>query len=216
MGSKTSSTKIMIPFNFVLISFLGILLLGLLLSPAIAVSSEKGVTLTFKKATRKLDPDSQVKASIPLPRDIVRSNVDYQGGTFYTEARKNRIDRFKCSACHGNKEVMIQNAAKISHADIVITHGQKDGPENCNTCHDPNNRDSLISTKGEPIDMDHAYEMCGQCHFRQKKDWVGGAHGKRVTFWAGKRVVQNCTSCHNPHSPRFEKRMPATYSVPLK
>jgi predicted CXXCH cytochrome family protein len=22
----------------------------------------------------------------------------------------------------------------------------------------------------------------------------------------------NCVSCHNPHSPRFEKRFPATYS----
>jgi formate-dependent nitrite reductase cytochrome c552 subunit len=28
-------------------------------------------------------------------------------------------------------------------------------------------------------------------------------------------VVYNCASCHNPHSPRFEKRFPATYSVPL-
>jgi predicted CXXCH cytochrome family protein len=27
--------------------------------------------------------------------------------------------------------------------------------------------------------------------------------------------VFNCTTCHNPHSPRFEKRFPATYSVPI-
>ena len=40
-------------------------------------------------------------------------------------------------------------------------------------------------------------------------------HGKRVSNWAGERVVFNCATCHDPHSPRFEKRFPATYSVPL-
>jgi hypothetical protein len=28
-------------------------------------------------------------------------------------------------------------------------------------------------------------------------------------------VVKNCTSCHDPHSPRFKKRWPAIYSPPL-
>jgi predicted CXXCH cytochrome family protein len=25
-------------------------------------------------------------------------------------------------------------------------------------------------------------------------------------------VIFNCTTCHDPHSPRFEKRFPVTYS----
>ncbi len=54
--------------------------------------------------------------------------------------------------------------------------------------------------RGQKIDFDHSYQLCGQCHFRQKRDWLGGAHGKRETYWAGERVVRNCTSCHNPHS----------------
>ncbi|MGB5884125.1 MAG: hypothetical protein WBG28_08515, partial [Desulfobulbales bacterium] len=72
-----------------------------------------------------------------------------------------------------------------------------------------------VDMEGKQIDFDHSYLLCGQCHFRPKRDWLGGAHGKRVTYWAGKRVVMNCTSCHNPHSPAFKTKMPETYSLPL-
>jgi hypothetical protein len=181
-----------------------------------AFSSESGVTSKFKKATQKLDAADQVETTIPLPKDIVKTNMLYQGGVFYTETRKDKIKRFKCSACHNNKTVNIKNAAAISHADIKINHGEKNSALACNTCHSEKDRDYLTTSKGENIDIDHVYDMCGQCHFRQKKDWIGGAHGKRVAYWAGERVVENCTSCHNPHSPRFEKRWPSTYSVPLK
>ncbi len=181
-----------------------------------AFSSESGIGNKIKKATEKLDKTTQVEATIPLPKNIVKASMDYQGGAFFTEARKPQIKRFKCSSCHNNKDISIKNASQISHADIQIDHGDKQGPLSCNTCHYENNRDFLTTSKGNKIDMDHVYDMCGQCHFRQKKDWVGGAHGKRVTYWAGERVVKNCTSCHNPHSPLFEKRWPKTYSVPLK
>ncbi|MBT7891679.1 MAG: hypothetical protein HN580_21865 [Deltaproteobacteria bacterium] len=190
---------------------------GTLIFAAIAAfSSQDGVIQKFKGATQKLDPENQVQASIPLPKNIVKANMPYQGGVFYTDTRKSQISKFKCSSCHGNKEEMTKNASKISHADIVIQHGGKDGPDSCNACHSAVDRDFLTNINGNKIDMDHAYDMCGQCHFRQKKDWIGGAHGKRIDYWAGQRVVNNCTSCHNPHTPRFEKRWPATYSVPLK
>ena len=189
----------------------------LLLCSALTVfSNEQDVAARVKKATQKLDTTQQVDAIIPLPKNIVRAHMEYQGGTFFTEARKSEITRFKCSSCHNNKKVSILNAADISHADIKINHGGKDTPLACNTCHSQDDRDFLVTSKTSKIDLDHAYDMCGQCHFRQKKDWIGGAHGKRVTYWAGERVVKNCTSCHNPHSPKFEKRWPKTYSVPLK
>ena len=181
-----------------------------------AFPNQKGVTARAKEATQKVDRARQVETIIPVPKNIVKATMEYQGGTFFTEARKNEIPRFRCSSCHNNKKVSIQNAADISHADIKVVHGGKDKPLACNTCHSQEDRDFLVTSKGSKIDLDHVYDMCGQCHFRQKKDWIGGAHGKRVTYWAGERVVKNCTSCHNPHSPRFEKRWPATYSVPLK
>jgi len=177
-----------------------------LFSAVTVLSNEQGVASRVKKVTTKINNTQQVEASIPMPKNSVKVMVEYQGGTFFTEARKSEIKRFKCSECHNGQKVLIQNAADISHADIRIVHGS----------HNPDDRDFLISSKADKIDMDHAYDMCGQCHFRQKKDWIGGAHGKRITYWAGERIVKNCTSCHNPHSPKFEKKWPETYSVPLK
>ncbi len=182
----------------------------------IAFSSQQGVLSKVKNATQKVDKAKQVEAIIPVPKNIVEATMKYQGGTFFTEARKGEIKRYKCSSCHNNKTVSITNAAKISHADIKVTHGDEGNSLSCDTCHAKDDRDFLVTSKREKIDLDHVYNMCGQCHFRQKKDWIGGAHGKRVKYWAGERVVKNCTSCHNPHSPLFEKRWPTTYSVPLK
>ena len=181
-----------------------------------AFPNQDGIASKIKEANQKTNTAEQIKTIIPVPKNIVRATMAYQGGTFFTEARKSEIKRYKCSSCHNDKKISILNAADISHADIKVNHGDKNTPLACNTCHSTDDRDFLVTSKGSKIDLDHVYDMCGQCHFRQKKDWIGGAHGKRVTYWAGERVVKNCTSCHNPHSPRFAKRWPKTYSVPLK
>lgn len=196
--------------------FLIWVMIAVLVFSCLASGEADSVMSRIKQAQKKLDPDKQVTTAIPIPENIIRVKEPYQGGTFYTLPRKNEISRFKCSSCHGDKKVTITNAAAMSHDDIKVNHGPKDGPFSCNTCHSKEDRDLLISSDEKKIDFDHVYNMCGQCHFRQKKDWVGGAHGKREKYWAGKRVVYNCTSCHNPHSPKFKKQWPATYSVPLK
>jgi hypothetical protein len=156
--------------------------------------------------------------AVPLERQVVDDTVlaqeDYQGGSFRVLARKGQIERYKCSSCHGDKPVTVNQGAGLTHGDVVLEHGGA-GNLACIDCHHPEERDFLEDKKGRKIDFDHSYQLCGQCHFRQKRDWLGGAHGKRVSNWAGDRVVYNCTTCHNPHSPKFEKRFPATYSVPL-
>ncbi len=189
-------------------------LLFILVAAGAAFSSSSGVMDKIKQANQAYD--NKMEPPIPVPKDTVKAKFPYQGGDFYTESRKDKIQRYQCSSCHNNKEVMIKNAAKISHADKKVVHGGAGGPLDCNTCHSKTDRDFLNSSKDNRIDMDHVYTLCGECHFRQKKDWIGGAHGKRVSHWAGERVVKNCSSCHDPHSPRFEKRWPATYSPPFK
>ncbi len=139
-----------------------------------------------------------------------------QGGYFWVKTRKDKIQRFKCSQCHNGQKVTIIHAKEMAHDDIVLSHGEKNKPLACNSCHDQDKRDLLFIEPGRLVDMDHSYQLCGRCHFREKKDWIGGAHGKRLSFWAGKRVVANCTYCHNPHSPKFEKRWPRTYSLPIE
>jgi formate-dependent nitrite reductase cytochrome c552 subunit len=175
-----------------------------------------GITKIAKEATAPFNDEKKVDIVAPVYGKTVQVKTRYQGGLFRADARKDKIERFKCSKCHNNKEVLVENASEIAHGDIVLNHGEKDKPLKCYTCHKQDDRDHLVTEKGVNIDMDHSYQMCGQCHFRQKKDWVGGAHGKRISFWAGERIVMNCATCHNPHSPKFAKRWPQTYSLPLE
>ena len=181
-----------------------------------ASADQGGVTEIYQNATAPFDDRLSATSIIALPPDMVMVRTPYQGGRFWTETRKDKMSRFKCSQCHNNKPVNIAKAAEVAHGDIRLNHGSPEKPLSCYTCHNREERNFLVTEAGTKIDMDHSYQMCGQCHFRQRKDWVGGAHGKRISYWAGQRVVKNCASCHNPHSPRFEKRWPVTYSPPYE
>lgn len=189
----------------------------LLLLEVGAFAGEGGVVEKIKKATSPVENKTSAQAMILPPEHSVTVETKLDETPFRTETRKDKIGRFQCSQCHDDKRnITINRAARMAHGEIVLVHGGKDKPLSCYTCHDKADRDFLVTETGVKIDMDHSYQMCGQCHFRQKKDWVGGAHGKRVTFWTGERVVKNCTSCHDPHSPLFKKRFPVTYSWPEK
>ena len=177
-------------------------------------SDQDDVQEIYKNATAPFDDEKKVDSVLPLTDKTVLVKERYQKGRFWTETRKDKMERFTCSKCHDNKNVTVVRAAEMAHGHIVLDHGGRTKPLSCFTCHNKDERDYLVTEAGEKVDMDHSYRMCGQCHFRQKKDWVGGAHGKRIYYWAGKRVVKNCASCHDPHSPRFEKRWPKTYSPP--
>ncbi|MDA8137856.1 MAG: hypothetical protein M0036_04310 [Desulfobacteraceae bacterium] len=175
---------------------------------------EEGVKALFQQAMGPWHDPLAATIAGALPADITQVHETYNGRPFWTQTRKDKVTRFKCSQCHDGRTVTAENAAAVAHGDIVLDHGGAK-PLSCFTCHKDNPRDQFETEKGVTIDMDHVYELCGQCHFRQKSDWIGGAHGKRLDHWAGQRVVANCTSCHNPHSPVFKKRWPATYSLPL-
>ena len=168
----------------------------------------------IQAADQPLDP-MRIDSAHQLPVKTVEAQMEYQGGAFKVLARKDEIKRYRCSVCHNDKPVRVQNGALFTHSDIVINHGLGENILSCIDCHDKKDRDSLVDKQGRKIDYDHSYQLCGQCHFRQERDWVGGAHGKREVYWAGERVVRNCTSCHNPHSPAFKTKMPETYSLPL-
>jgi len=169
----------------------------------------------LERVERDAEPydNNAIEAVRPIAAETVLSRERYQGGTFRVLARKQSINRYRCSSCHTNKPITVRNGAELTHGDIQLTHGRSDALT-CNDCHNSEKLDYLEDKKGNAIDFDHSYQLCGQCHFRQKSDWLGGAHGKRVTYWSGERVIYNCSTCHDPHSPRFEKRFPATYSRP--
>ena len=185
-------------------------LLVLAVAPALA---GHGIMEKVKEAN---EPFDSLQIDTPLPKNTVQVKEEYQGGAFWVLGRKDSIGRFPCSKCHGKKKSFKREGAALAHGDIELVHGQGEERPECKSCHNEKNLDLLSDKKDREIDFDHSYQLCGQCHFRQKSDWVGGAHGKRDTYWTGKRVVWNCATCHDPHSPRFKKRWPSTYSLPLE
>ena len=199
-------TKILYSYFLILLCSVGVVI------PANA--SQTSFLDEVKNTKEKFD-----NRSVPLDKQVIEKSVlvkeKYQGGSFRVLARKDMIGRYKCSACHTGKTVMVNQGLELTHGDIFLEHGEAGQALDCIDCHHAEERDFLEDKKGRKIDFDHSYQLCGQCHFRQKRDWLGGAHGKRVSNWAGDRVVYNCATCHDPHSPRFKKRFPATYSVPL-
>jgi len=196
---------------------LGALAAVILISQAATASGSPGSESVKDRIEQAIEPFDSLKVTTayPLPVKTVEAKEQYQGGSFKVLARKDQITRFRCSVCHNDKMVKVRNGALFTHSDIQLNHGLGRNQLTCNECHAIENRDVLVDKQGGQIDFDHSYQLCGKCHFRQKRDWLGGAHGKRETYWAGERVVRNCTSCHNPHSPAFPTKMPATYSLPL-
>jgi hypothetical protein len=129
---------------------------------------------------------------------------------FFVANRTEKMTQFACSNCH--EEPLPERTEGLSrhpfmHVDIELQHASAEAMD-CRTCHNEQKMDTLKLNDGTEVSFNHAYKTCMQCHFQQGEDWIGGAHGKRLDSWRGKRVVMNCTECHNPHKPAFEQRFP--------
>jgi Zn finger protein HypA/HybF involved in hydrogenase expression len=120
--------------------------------------------------------------------------------------RKQDLFFYPCSQCHEAMEPNPEIRTLQSPHDGEINHGR--GRIWCMSCHSLDNRDYLATLLGEPVDFDDAYLVCGGCHANRQKDWVFGAHGKRVGNWEGERVLNGCPACHNPHEPAIAPREP--------
>ncbi len=207
MKISTNLTAGWLPAGFVLLAFC-------LMAARPGAAGESSFLDEVKSSEAHFD-NRLVRQVLPVTQPTVLAKEEDQRGPFRVLARKQEIERYRCSSCHTAGEVRGRNALALTHGNVVIQHGQEGSKLSCIDCHHPEDRDALEDKKGRKIDFDHSYQLCGQCHFRQKRDWLGGAHGKRVANWAGDRVVYNCTTCHDPHSPKFAKRFPVIYSVPL-
>lgn len=136
-----------------------------------------------------------------------------RGHTFLIPERKSQIELYACTECHTKSlKEMRGEKFKKAHWNIKIHHASIQ-TMNCTTCHEETNLDELKSLTGERIDFNRSYQLCSQCHQKQFKDWVGGAHGKSAGGWAPPRASMTCVNCHNPHKPRFESRWPARYNT---
>ncbi len=137
---------------------------------------------------------------------------------FYIPERKSQIGSFNCTECHSKPLASLKEhkvGEKAAHWNIKLNHA---GAEtmNCTTCHNQNDFDNLQSLTNSTIDFNYSYKLCSQCHQEQFKDWKGGAHGKQLNSWAPPRLSNTCVSCHNPHSPKFEKRWPVRFNTTVE
>ena len=122
--------------------------------------------------------------------------------------RSPNLTRYPCTSCHqGSRLVMADARIPDAHTELRVVHPTETG-STCATCHAPENPELLILGTRDRTPLDHAYQLCAQCHFRQVESWAGGAHGKRFDGWQGRRVVMGCAECHDPHAPALETRMP--------
>lgn len=137
-----------------------------------------------------------------------------EADTFLVENRTHVIERFPCGECHTVPLASMKSpdtTKKRAHWELELHHASGD-VMSCMTCHTPDRMDSLSLLQGGRVSFDESYRLCAGCHSSQAKDWIGGAHGKRVGGWAPPRVIANCASCHNPHDPSWKPRFPARSS----
>ncbi|MGH1364703.1 MAG: hypothetical protein ACRBF0_14165 [Calditrichia bacterium] len=141
-----------------------------------------------------------------IPVDVLSTNPK-----FYVSPQLATISSFPCNECHDRPlrqlTKLVDPEIQKAHWQIQLKHASTDAMD-CQTCHNSEDMNTLVSLTGKKISLNHSYQQCAQCHSGQATDWIGGAHGKRVEGWIPPRIIKNCVQCHDPHQPGWEKRWP--------
>jgi hypothetical protein len=193
--------------------YISFCLLVVLLASSCKHHGEEYHTITDKIKAKSLEYKGTSISSEKFieGQDLIKISED--GHEFLITERKGKIKSFACTDCHTKPlKNMKSNDFKKAHWNIKLNHADSN-TMNCITCHNSKNINSLHSLTGKDIDFNKSYKLCSQCHTKQYKDWLGGAHGKRIESWAPPRASKTCVDCHNPHKPHFETRWPVRYNT---
>lgn len=170
------------------------------------------------KGTSVKKTEAEAKPSVPRVADTSEPDFDAEphaayklfadAPDFLVVPSKRDRDMHPCANCHTwTKSDLTPRDLKPPHDNFKLQHGlHGKGKFWCFTCHTLEGQGGLRTLEGQDLDFNEAYVLCSQCHVRQTRDWVFGAHGKRVGNWQGERKVYNCTACHYQHSPAWMPR----------
>lgn len=193
--------------------------LGWMLAPAafilLAASFWSGTWDFTSPRTSVVLIDSSV-ANMPTVR-LSAAEQDRLGGD---------TSMYSCYSCHepGAEPVVVRDEDGLvvyeEHTwDFRLEHGQNRRNEYCYTCHNPDNLEQLVTAQGDLLDIFDANPLCGGCHGTTFRDWENGLHGRVSGYWlkeAGPSRKEDCTSCHNAHSPAFPSLAPWPAPQPLR
>jgi len=129
---------------------------------------------------------------------------------FRVITRQKDADMHPCGDCHDDAESdRTPRELQEPHDNFKLEHGLHGRGEFwCYTCHRVKGSGGLRTLESERLTFDESYVVCAQCHSQEARDWVYGAHGKRVESWRGERTLLNCTVCHFQHRPAVAARKP--------
>jgi len=126
--------------------------------------------------------------------------------TSMTNAR-GEVVGVRCSTCHSMElggDVPARKAEELKdfHKDMKFNHGTLD----CQSCHNPKDRDTLRLANGDSLAFADTMQLCAQCHGPQMRNYNDGSHGVMNGYWdlsKGPRVRNSCMHCHDVHNPAF-------------
>lgn len=120
-----------------------------------------------------------------------------------------------CATCHSLGGVShsrpVTQPPQAFHRDLVVAHGAR-ADLRCDSCHAAPDYGALKTADGRRVEYSQVNSLCRQCHGTQARDFDHGAHGGMQGHWdlrLGDRQRHACTTCHDPHAPRFATMWPA-------
>jgi hypothetical protein len=187
-----------------------------------------GVVLIGMAVAFTLDSASPPPDLPPLPLVAPEFLTVATSRTNLAELTRQNADLsdFDCYACHDRKQppplrfdadhnLIIPK----EHSNIVMGHGRHNRNNLCFNCHDEANLELLQTRDGRELKLAASTPLCGSCHGPTYRDWDAGVHGRTSGHWDRQRGPsdrQDCTACHDPHSPHFPPRQAAPGPHPLR
>ena len=163
--------------------------------------NEKG----FEVGEDVASPTPRFETEIKLPSGLGEVDTTITNG-------RGEVVGVRCSTCHSMElggDVPARKAEELKgfHKDMKFQHGALD----CQSCHHPDDRDTLRLANGDALAFADTMQLCGQCHGAQLRNYNDGSHGGMNGYWdlsQGPRVRNSCMHCHDVHNPAFPVASP--------